>query len=152
MYEDSSASDSDEPEERRKEAPVVAEETKKKRTKPAPPRPPRKAQKRSELVSKVAKSFAADNRRPEAAEAARTAEAPASHSHWTAEAVASAKWRAATLHSNPGSRDGRAAYERPSLHGSSVVVSVGPSSLPKSCRVTMGKIPKANYGLPSGGE
>ena len=66
-------------------------------------------------------------------------------SHWTRESANAAKVRAELLRANPSSgRDGRAAYERPSMHGREMVISVGPSSLPSTCRVTRSRIPSAN--------
>ena len=66
-------------------------------------------------------------------------------SHWTRESANAAKVRAELLRANPASgRDGRAAYERPSMHGREMVISVGPSSLPSTCRVTRSRIPSAN--------
>ena len=66
-------------------------------------------------------------------------------SHWTRETANAAKVRAELLRANPSSgRDGRAAYERPSMHGREMVISVGPSSLPSTCRVTRSRIPSAN--------
>lgn len=64
--------------------------------------------------------------------------------HWTAESVAQARRRGAELRANPSGIDGRAAYERPSMHGREMVISVGPSSLPRACRVTKSRIPAAD--------
>lgn len=64
--------------------------------------------------------------------------------HWNAKTISQAKRRGAELRANPSGLDGRAAYERESMHGRSMVLSVGPSSLPRACRVTKSKIPAAN--------
>mmetsp|Transcript_10599 Transcript_10599/g.26946 ORF Transcript_10599/g.26946 Transcript_10599/m.26946 type:complete len:172 (+) Transcript_10599:56-571(+) len=63
--------------------------------------------------------------------------------HWTSRSVAEARRRGAELRANPSGLDGRAAYERESMHGKPMVLSVGPSSLPSACRVTKSRIPSA---------
>jgi len=42
-------------------------------------------------------------------------------------------------------RDTRPVYDRESVHGSNIAISVGPSSLPKAQRTTFGYIPSKNY-------
>ena len=98
------------------------------------------------FVDRMAASFQAPRLVGPADEdaAPRRAAAPAP-SHWTRESANAAKVRAELLRANPSSgRDGRAAYERPSMHGREMVISVGPSSLPSTCRVTRSRIPSAN--------
>ena len=98
------------------------------------------------FVDRMAASFQAPRLvgAPEENEAPRRAPARAP-SHWTRESANAAKVRAELLRANPSSgRDGRAAYERPSMHGREMVISVGPSSLPSTCRVTRSRIPSAN--------
>jgi len=73
---------------------------------------------------------------------ARRAAAPSGH--WSRDSARQARVREERLRSNPSGADGRAAYDRPSMHGREVVISVGPSSLPANCRVTKSRIPPAN--------
>ena len=98
------------------------------------------------FVDRMAASFQAPRLvgAPDEEPAPRRAAARAP-SHWTRESANAAKVRAELLRANPSSgRDGRAAYERPSMHGREMVISVGPSSLPSTCRVTRSRIPSAN--------
>ena len=98
------------------------------------------------FVDRMAASFQAPRLvgAPDEEPAPRRAAARAP-SHWTRESANAAKVRAELLRANPSSgRDGRAAYERPSMHGREMVISVGPSSLPSTCRVTRSRIPPAN--------
>lgn len=70
--------------------------------------------------------------------------ATSSGDHWTAKSASAARRRGNELRANPSGLDGRAAYERPSMHGREMVISVGPSSLPRACRVTKSRIPSAD--------
>ena len=98
------------------------------------------------FVDRMAASFQAPRLVGSNEEDAAPRRAPArAPSHWTRESANAAKVRAELLRANPSSgRDGRAAYERPSMHGREMVISVGPSSLPSTCRVTRSRIPSAN--------
>ena len=98
------------------------------------------------FVDRMAASFQAPRLVGSNEEDAAPRRAPArAPSHWTRESANAAKVRAELLRTNPASgRDGRAAYERPSMHGREMVISVGPSSLPSTCRVTRSRIPSAN--------
>ena len=98
------------------------------------------------FVDRMAASFQAPRLVGSNEEDAAPRRAPArAPSHWTRETANAAKVRAELLRANPSSgRDGRAAYERPSMHGREMVISVGPSSLPSTCRVTRSRIPSAN--------
>ena len=69
---------------------------------------------------------------------------PPQGGHWNRATARQAKEREERLRANPSGVDGRAAYDRPSMHGREMVISVGPSSLPSSCRVTKSHIPPAN--------
>lgn len=79
-------------------------------------------------------------------ETSKTPRRPATTSgdHWTAKSASVARRRGNELRANPSGLDGRAAYERPSMHGREMVISVGPSSLPRACRVTKSRIPSAD--------
>ena len=97
------------------------------------------------FVDRMAASFQAPRLVGEDEDAAPRRGAARAPSHWTRESANAAKVRAELLRANPSSgRDGRAAYERPSMHGREMVISVGPSSLPSTCRVTRSRIPSAN--------
>jgi hypothetical protein len=97
------------------------------------------------FVDRMAASFQAPRLVGEDEDAAPRRAVKPAPSHWTRESANAAKVRAELLRANPSSgRDGRAAYERPSMHGREMVISVGPSSLPSTCRVTRSRIPSAN--------
>lgn len=99
------------------------------------------------FVDRMAASFNAPRvvGAPDDEDAAPRRAAPPPPSHWTRESANAAKIRGELLRANPASgRDGRAAYDRPSMHGREMVISVGPSSLPSTCRVTRSRIPSAN--------
>ena len=104
------------------------------------------------FLDKISRSFA--DPRAGASRAERPAAAaddvivaarpPPAEGHWTAKSARVARERAVKLRSNPSGVDGRAAYDRPSMHNQEIVISVGPSSLPSSCRTTRSRIPPAN--------
>mmetsp|Transcript_22268 Transcript_22268/g.71767 ORF Transcript_22268/g.71767 Transcript_22268/m.71767 type:complete len:178 (-) Transcript_22268:163-696(-) len=118
-------------------------------------RPRQFCEKEASSLAKIKASYVAPPPRTHASEPSQAPSQKASSrgaskaaaSHWSRAKIADARHRAAELQSNPAAVDGRAAYERRSLHGSTMVISVGPSSLPKACRTTMGRIPDKNAKL-----
>ena len=151
MFEDSE-SDSDSDEEKAPERRVVdteaplpdegvrpAKKMKTETTRPQPVRRPAPPVHRPApaLLSKLKESYQAARPPPVQHQALDSADADYP-SHWTSAKIAEAQY---------ARESGEPAYHRPSLHGKSIVVSVGPSSLPKTVRTTLGKIPNKDSHL-----